>query len=358
LILSDLQVDVIHVDADLQIVAPSRSGSLMDLFPELIGSEDVLQEVAHGRLPRFELPMINRVDWAEQRRCYFSLTALPDPGVQGQAVLLVREVTKEGHLEQQIMQQLNEVRLLRAQLEAANRELLRLNKDKSDFLQIAAHDLRAPLTIIKGYVEAVLDDMAPAADDLGEAVEYLGVVLRRTELMRELIDDLLDVAKIESGQVAPEREPLDLGGLVADVGQVLTPLAQQLGLALHWEVDGELPYPLADAAQMRRVLNNLIGNAIKFTPAGGRVWIEVLRREASVVVEVHDTGLGISEEDRAHLFHGFFRSDDVRQRRIAGTGLGLTIVRAIVEQHGGQVYCRSQLGQGSTFGFTLPLQEE
>jgi len=357
LILSDLQVEVLQFDPDLQMVAPGRSGPLTDLFPELISAEDSLQEVARGLAPRFDLPMINRFDPGEQRQRYLSLAALPHPEIEGRAVLLVRDVTREGHLGQQIMQQLNEVRLLRAQLERANRQLARLNEEKSGFVQMAAHDLRAPLTVIKGYVEAVLDDLAPVAGNLGDVVEYLRVVLRRAQLMRELIDALLDVERIESGQVVLERVPMDLGRLAADVGQIQAPLAQKQGLALTWEAGGDLPTVPADPRQMRQVLNNLVGNAIKFTPAGGRVWIEVFRREAALVVEVHDTGPGISEADQAHLFQRFFRADSVRGLKIPGTGLGLPIARAIIEQHGGQIYCRSQIGEGSTFGFTLPLEE-
>lgn len=103
------------------------------------------------------------------------------------------------------------------------------------------------------------------------------------------------------------------------------------------------------------MLNNLLGNALKFTPAGGRVTVEVLARGGEAIVKVSDTGPGISEADQARLFQRFFRADDARLRGIPGHGLGLSIVRAIVEQHGGRVFCRSQPGQGSTFGFSLPL---
>jgi signal transduction histidine kinase len=368
-ILADLQVAVLDVDAGLQIVAHTpglpaylqeaeedlRGEALVDLFPELFGSEEDLEAVARGQSPRFELPMINRMDPGDLDRRYISLTALPHPEFQDHIALLLQDVTTEGRLDQQLMQQLNEVRLLRARLEAANQELVRLNDEKSAFLRMAAHDLRAPLTVIKGYVEMVIEDTEAASDE--EALDFLGVVLVRTQQMAKLIDNLLDVEKIESGAVALIRKPLDLAGLVEEIGQGFEPVAQQKGQALYWQIPAGLPQPLADRDRLMQVFNNLVSNAMKFTPAGGEVRIEVLDRDAEVVVEVSDTGPGISEEDQARLFQRFFRTDSARMQRIPGTGLGLSIVRAIVEQHGGQVYCRSQLGEGSTFSFTLPLEE-
>jgi signal transduction histidine kinase len=357
------------VDADLQIVAHTPGlraylqeptagligEPLVDLFPELFGSEQDLEAVARGDSARFELPMINRLDSEGEERCYVSLIALPHPGSPKQLVFLVQDVTTEGRLDQQVMQQLNEVRLLRARLEAANQELVRLNDEKSAFLRMAAHDLRAPLTVIRGYVELIMEDTEAASDE--EALEYLDVVLRRTTQMSGLIDNLLDVEKIESGAVTLERKPVDLGDLVEEIGQGFRLVAQQRGMALAWQVPADLPHPLADRARLVQVLNNLVSNAMKFTPTDGQIRIDLLAREEELIVEVSDTGPGISEEDQKRLFQRFFRTDTVRQQRIPGTGLGLSIVKAIIEQHGGRVYCRSQLGEGSTFGFTLPSVE-
>jgi signal transduction histidine kinase len=367
-ILSDLQVIVAQADADLQVVAhtpgleaylleptePSTGQPLTDLFPELFGSEEDLEAVAAGLSPRFELPMINRLDPEDGERRYVSLIAVPHPEIKDNLALLVQDVTTEGHLDQQVMQQLNEVRLLRSRLEAANQELTYLNEEKSAFLRMAAHDLRAPLTVIKGYVELVMEDTEAASDE--EALEYLDVVMRRTQQMSDLIDNLLDVEKIESGAVDLDRKPVDVADLVAEVGRGFALVAQQRGMSLEWLVPADLPQPLADRARLVQVLNNLVSNAIKFTPEGGQIRIAVLPRERELAIEVSDTGPGISEKDQARLFQRFFRTDASRQQRIPGTGLGLSIVRAIAQQHGGQAYCRSQLGEGTTFGFTLSVQ--
>jgi signal transduction histidine kinase len=368
-ILDDLQVATVYSDADLNIVAHTPGlgtylqesqtdlvgESLLDLFPELVGSEDELGAVALGQAPRFDLPMINRMAPHGVDRRYISLTALPDAEAPDQIVLLVQDVTAEGRLDQQVMQQLNEVRLLRARLEAANQELVRLDGEKSAFMRMAAHDLRAPLTVIKGYVELVLEDTDAAGDE--EAIEFLDVVLARTQQMADLIDNLLDVEKIESGAVDLDLRPVDVADLVEEVGRGFVPVAQQKGLELQWQVPAGLPDPMADRARLVQVFNNLVSNAMKFTPAGGQVRIDVQERAGQIIVEVSDTGPGISEEDQARLFQRFFRTDASRQQGISGTGLGLSIVKAIIEQHGGEVYCRSTLGEGTTFSFTLPLKE-
>lgn len=366
LVTGELKVAAVHVDANHQIAActpglpeylfAAGEGplglSLMDLFPELIGHEEDLADVAWGRVPRFEVPKINRTVPNSADRNYLSLTILPHPKAHGHLVLLVQDVTGEGRLEQQITQSLNELGLLRAELEAANRELVRLNEKKSEFLRIASHDLRNSLTVISGYAEYATNSKRSRPG--GQVRHCLDMIRDRTQWMTNLIDDLLDVEKIESGEVALRREPVDLASLVERVGQSFLLVAQQGDLTLAWTVPAGIAPFVGDEDRLMEVLNNLVGNAIKFTPAGGRVEVQVMERGEEVVVEVSDTGLGISEEDQAHLFQQFFRSADARQRGISGSGLGLPIARVIVEQHGGQIYCRSELGEGSTFGFSLP----
>jgi len=363
---ADLMVYVVQADTALRILAHSAGladylrwpdqdlcrRQLTELFPELIGYEEDLMEMAAGHMLRLSLPMINRPGADGDDRRYMSLTVLPQPEVGGYLVLLVQDVTAQGHLDQQVMQRLNETRLLRTQLEAANKELGRLSEEKSALLRMAAHDLRAPLTVIKGYAELVIEEAGTVP--LEETVQHLQVVLNRTREMTLLIDDLLDVERIESGRVIWHREPLDLALLVEQVVQGLLPLARQKGLKLEWSAAPNLPQAVADMDRIVQVLNNLVGNALKFTPAG-RVLVDVRQANGEVMVEVTDSGPGLSEEEQTHLFQLFYRTRDARQRRIPGTGLGLSIVRAIVEQHGGRAYCRSQAGVGSTFGFTLPL---
>jgi signal transduction histidine kinase len=369
IVLAELGVAIAFADDDLQILdhtaefgiysrEPEASligRRLPDLFPELIGCEEDLSAVASGRVAIFELPKINRVAPDSQGMRYVSLIALPVPEVRDCLILLARDTTLEARLEQRVMQQLNELRLLRAELEAANAELVRLNEEKSVFLRMAAHDLRAPLAVVKAYVDMVLAREGDLPAD--KLDHYLRTVQARTEGMTRLVGNLLDVEKIESGEVVFDREAVDLAQLLAEVVGSFEPLAQQSDLMLQCQLPPSLPHPIADRDRLVQVLNNLVSNALKFTPAGGQVRVEAFGRGGEVLVEVSDTGPGISAEDQAWLFRRFFRSDNARQQQILGTGLGLSIVRAIVEQHGGRVHVRSQLGQGSTFGFSLPVEE-
>jgi signal transduction histidine kinase len=364
--LSDLRVTVIHAGPEMavrsyspRLGANAYTGSrdlqgqaLADLFPELVGCEEELQAVTRGESALFELPLINRVG-ADGRRTYVTLTGLADPDIEGGLVLLIQDVTERGQLAQQVMQHLNDIRLLRGQLEAANARLVRQDEEKSEFVQMAAHDLRSPLAIIRGYVELVLQLGGPGLG--AEISEYLNIVLARTRQMAQLIDALLDVERIELGEAGLKFEPVDLGALVEQAVEGFALPAQQSGLLLQCKIAPNSPLVSADRMRLGQVLNNLLSNALKFTPAGGRVTVELLVREEEAVVEVSDTGPGISEADQAHLFQRFFRADDARMRGTAGFGLGLPIARAIVEQHGGHIFLRSQLGQGSTFGFALPL---
>ncbi|MDD3829037.1 MAG: ATP-binding protein [Anaerolineae bacterium] len=365
-ILADLKVAIAHLDAGLRIASWSadpqaRPGwpaanpagqPVQDVFPELIGSEKDLAAVAAGQADRFELPLINRMEGGGRERRYLSLTALPNSAEPGTLILLVQDVTEEGRLDQQVTQQLNEVRLLRSQLEAANARLVRLDAEKSGFLQMAAHDLRAPLAVVKAYVEYVQEELAQDA----EARQVLDTALARIDHMARLIDNLLDVERIESGQVTLSREPLDLAALVEEVVASFAPTAQSAELALDWSVAAGVVHPSADHDLIAQALANLLGNAVKFTPAGGRVAVRAFRQDSEVVVEVEDTGPGIPDEERPKLFQRFWRGSNTRRQQ--ATGLGLSIVKAIAEQHGGRAYCRSRSGQGSTFGFTLPLAEE
>lgn len=366
--LADLRVTVLHAGPELAVRAYSpRSGALggwggsdlrgqalTEVFPELIGCEEELQAVARGETPCFELPLINRVS-PDGRWTYLSLTGLADPGIEGGLVLLLTDATEQGQLAQQVMQHLNDNRLLRRELEAANARLVRLDSEKSDFVRMAAHDLRSPLAIIRGYVELVLQLGGPELS--AETSEYLGIVLARGRYMAELIDALLDVEKIESGETGLVLEPVDLSGLVRQAMEGFRIQAEQKGLLLECKVTPGLPPVSADRMRLRQVLSNLLSNAIKFTPAGGCVVVELAMREREAVVEVSDTGPGISEADQKRLFQRFFRADDARIQGTAGHGLGLPIARAIVEQHGGRIFFRSQLGQGSTFGFALPMAQ-
>ena len=225
-----------------------------------------------------------------------------------------------------------------------------LEKLKSDFISTVSHELRTPLTSIKGYVDLVLaGDVGPLTP---EQREFLTIVAQNTTRLTELINDLLEIERLESGRVEFEFAELDLAEVLQNVAQSLKVNAEQKDLEFVTEIASGLRVR-GDRDRLAQVFLNLLSNAIKYTPAG-TVELKAYRENDTVVVAVRDTGIGLSESDLKKLFQKFFRSDNPYVRKAGGTGLGLSIVKAIVERHNGTITVTSELGQGSTFTVRLP----
>ncbi|MBI1953924.1 MAG: GAF domain-containing sensor histidine kinase [Candidatus Omnitrophica bacterium] len=241
-----------------------------------------------------------------------------------------------------------------AELARANEELTRLNKMKSDFVSAVSHELRTPLTSIKGYASLVrAGKLGAVTKDQGERLEKIG---RHTDYLSNLISDLLDIARIESGRVGMEIRKVDLARVADTVSDLLMPQLKEKNLTLKVEVPSKLPVLQADESRLQRVLINLLSNAIRFTPADGVITVSAAPGPEFLQINVIDTGLGIAPADLPKLFTEFFRADNPVNRERKGTGLGLTLVKRIVEAHGGKIWVNSVPGKGSTFSFTLPWQ--
>lgn len=224
---------------------------------------------------------------------------------------------------------------------------------REEMLSIVAHDLRNPLNAIILGVEGVLEELPQGQ----RPVEYqtLQTVRVSARRMDRLIHDLLEVARIESGKLRIEPHPERISLIVDEAVAMMRPMAESQGLELRAEVDRTLPRVLADGSRILQVISNLVGNAIKFTPSGGRVTIGAVGAESEVLVSVVDTGAGIAPEQLPHLFARHWQGSD-RDRR--GIGLGLAIAKGIVESHGGRIWAESERGSGSRFMFTVPLAPE
>ncbi|MDZ4064600.1 MAG: ATP-binding protein, partial [Coriobacteriia bacterium] len=207
---------------------------------------------------------------------------------------------------------------------------------KNEFVSMVSHELRTPLTSIKGYVDLIVDGEAGEINDIQR--EFLQIVQENSDRLVELINDLLDISRMESGRVHLKPEPLELPEIVQGVLDTFRTYANQSDVALSAEVADDLPRVAGDRDRVGQVMMNLVSNAIKYSPGGGAATIGVRREGDLVVVSISDSGIGISEEDQAKLFTKFFRVDSTLTREIGGTGLGLSICKTVVELMGGTIW--------------------
>jgi len=242
-------------------------------------------------------------------------------------------------------------------------ELRRLEKIRKDFVANVSHELRTPLTSIKGYVEALLDG---GKDEPATATAFLEIIMRQSNRLNLILDDLLQLSQIESGQVLFRREPVDLRALLERTVAVIKPLADKKHHTIELSLPDEYWVVEGDEERLVQVFINLLENAVKYTPDQGRISMAIrnathLRTtppRAMIEIVVADSGIGIPEADRPRVFERFYRVDKARSRELGGTGLGLAIVKHIVEAHSGQVWVEGNTPRGSRFVVHLPVAQE
>ena len=255
---------------------------------------------------------------------------------------VLRDVTERRAADQERARLLEGERAARAAAELALRT-------RDEVLAVVSHDLRNPLSVIDMCAASLSDKLAP--DDTG-ALSLVRTIESSTAWMNRLIEDLLDVARMEAGRLALERQPHDLVRVISEATVMLEPLIAEKTIALREELPDYLPRISVDARRIVQVLENLVSNAVKHTAPGGEIHISATSADGEVRVAVRDTGAGIPSENLAHLFDRFWQA---RGARRGGAGLGLAIAKGIVEAHGGRIWVESEVGRGSTFAFSLPL---
>ena len=242
---------------------------------------------------------------------------------------------------------------LEAEAEALAREkaqLERLDKIKSTFTLTVAHELRAPVAAIQSYLRLILDGyIAP-----GDQRHYLERAERRAEAQLELINDLLDLARLQDPDIQVETEPVALEDVLGEVLDAMAAQAEEKGIGVTRDVDDQLPSVHVNPRHAKQLWNNLISNAIKYTPDGGQVRVSLQEQDGFLVGAVEDTGIGIPEDEIRLVFEEFYRSKAAKAQTQLGTGLGLPIVKRILEAYGGSIEVKSVPDQGSTFRFQLP----
>jgi len=266
-------------------------------------------------------------------------------------LIVLRDVTRRKEMEEELQR-------AKEAAEAANRA-------KDEFIDIVTHELRSPLSSVLGSVGFLEDGAAGPINE--EQLEFLHIIEANTTRMAALASDLAEISRIESGQLQLEIEPASMAKVVSEVTRSIRLQIERKGQTLTLQVPDDLPVVWGDHMRLAQVLTNLVGNAHKFTPKGGRIAIRAERTAnrwdaqgaAEVVhVAVEDNGIGVGAEDLPKLFQKFSRVGDRKTRQIPGTGLGLSIAKNLVEMQGGRIWCESELGKGSTFHFTVPVVEE
>jgi signal transduction histidine kinase len=226
-----------------------------------------------------------------------------------------------------------------------------LDRMKSDFVSMVSHELRTPMTAIKGYVDLMSAGTAGMVTEMQR--EFLEIIRSNVGRLSSLVGDLLDLSRIEAGKIQLRFTPVSIPMTIRQVAQTLRNQYTEKGLTLELDLPADLPTAYGDSDRIIQILTNLMSNAYKYTPRG-KVLVRARVQDEFVQVDVQDSGLGISPEDQARLFTRFYRVRTPDTDQISGTGLGLSIVKSLVELHGGQVRVESEIGQGSTFSFTLP----
>ncbi|MFA5200356.1 MAG: HAMP domain-containing sensor histidine kinase, partial [Candidatus Omnitrophota bacterium] len=212
-------------------------------------------------------------------------------------------------------------------------------------------ELRTPLTSIKGYAAILLaGSLGNLPDEIKTKLEKIN---RHSDELVHMINDLLDIARIESGKVDMKLENLDLKAITEKIFDLLTPQATTKNISFGSNIPDNCQIIQADRSQIERVFINLVGNALKFTPQNGKIGISAHCSNKIIQIDVKDNGFGIPEEAQEHLFEEFYRVDNKINQEVKGTGLGLALIKHIIEAHGGRIWVKSKLGEGSTFSFTL-----
>ncbi len=321
---------------------------LKDFLPgaEKSGIADICRQVAATGQPYFT-PEYEYTGFA-RGITYWRWAWLPLPAGEGDVpdlMVLLTEVTDQVLARKRIEE-------LNAQLESRNLEVERANRMKSEFLASMSHELRTPLNAIIGFSDLLVEQSAGLNE---KQKRFLGHIPQGAGHLLELINDVLDLSRIEAGRLELQVESLTAAAALTEVLAIVRPLAVVKQIRLDSEVERDLVVH-ADRVRFKQILYNLLSNAVKFTPEGGRVWVSGSRQGDSVSISVSDTGVGIPPEEQEAIFEEFHQASATTGGVKEGTGLGLAITRRLVEKHGGKIWVESEVGKGSRFTFMLPVE--
>jgi signal transduction histidine kinase len=277
------------------------------------------------------------------------------------------DVTERKRMEQELKEKSELLEIINKELQAQSRELMTqerelvektrelevASKAKSEFLAHMSHELRTPLNVVIGFSELMLDGAVGSLDE--EHKQCLNDILGSGQHLLSLINDILDLSKIEAGKMELKMKNITLQNILGTLKNEMTPIISRRKQNLEVVIEDELPPVRADRDKIRQVLINLLSNSTKFTPDGGHMRVEVFKNNGWCQVSVIDDGVGIKKKDQRTIFEPFSQLDGLLLSESGGTGLGLAIAKQIIEKHGGRIWVKSEYGKGSQFHFTLPL---
>jgi signal transduction histidine kinase len=301
-------------------------------------------------------PVLNRLGY----RSLLTVPILREQQIMGGLTVWRRQV---GEFEPEVVKLLqtfatqsalaiHNARLFR-EIKAKGRELEAANRHKSEFLANVSHELRTPLNAIIGFSEVLLEKLFGELND--KQNEYVDDILSSGRHLLSLINDILDLSKIEAGRMELESTTFDLPLAIENALLLVRERASRHGIKIERAIDERLGDFTGDERKVKQILVNLLSNAVKFTPEGGQVKVEANLGDSAVIVSVTDTGIGIAKEDQEAIFEEFRQASGNYAQKREGTGLGLTLTRRFVEMHGGKIWVESELRKGSKFTFTLPI---
>jgi len=263
------------------------------------------------------------------------------------------DITERRQMEEDLQEKNRQLMKQQQELMEKTRELEAASQAKSEFLAQMSHELRTPLNVIIGFSELMLDGVPGKINK--EQRQCLDDVLSSSKHLLDLINDVLDLSKVESGKIKLRQIDITMTDVLEGLKRTMTPILLPRKQSLVIKVDRGLPPVHADKGKIRQVILNLLSNATRFTPDGGKLKIEAIRKDHSCQVSVVDNGIGIKKEDQERIFEPFSQLDNPLTGKKGGTGLGLALTKQIIEKHGGQIWVESEYGKGSRFIFTLPL---
>jgi len=371
---------------------PILGRQLTDVTPEFTGYEEQLEALLRGDLPRLRLDLVNREN-EKGELIYVTLIAAPylDETAQIRGILhFIEDTTLLGETSQRLTQQHNDLYLLHQQLSAANlrfaaanAELQTLDELKSRFVSIAAHELRTPIATMLGYTDFMLHDEEELLSPPQR--KSIAIIERSAQRLLTITSDLLDVTRLEAGRLELILESVNLPALVQAVSAEFEHEIAEKQLAFTFTTAEAIPLVICDEKRSIQILNNLISNAIKYTPNKGKITIHIQQQLLSatkqnlgqalqseqgetsvgeaeesipiVLFTISDSGIGIPAADLANMGKAFYRASNAHKARVSGTGLGLHITQSLCELQGGQLWIQSTEGKGTTFHVTFPIDD-